>query len=225
MGMRAIVLEVRKRGLSVDSSIEDKAELIVSQDLLMDQQLTPAASDAIKALWKDSAIQEVYNFKHEYQVTEAIAFYIKGIDRISADNYVPTEDDILQSRARTIGIKEMTFELQGYNWRIVDVGGQRNERRKWIHCFEDVTSIIFCVDAACWNQTLLEDTRVNRMLESLTLFDEICNCRYFDTTPLMLFLNKCDLLKKKIRKYNLKDYFEDYEGKHSHHHLFSYFMF
>ena len=52
---------------------QDKAELIVSQELLMDQQLTPAASQAIQALWKDPAIQEVYNYKHEYQVTEAIA--------------------------------------------------------------------------------------------------------------------------------------------------------
>ena len=28
---------------------------------------------------------------------------------------------------------------------MVDVGGQRNERKKWIHCFQDVTAIIFCV--------------------------------------------------------------------------------
>jgi guanine nucleotide-binding protein subunit alpha len=26
-----------------------------------------------------------------------------------------------------------------------DVGGQRSERKKWIHCFEGVTAIIFCV--------------------------------------------------------------------------------
>ena len=27
--------------------------------------------------------------------------------------------------------------------RMLDVGGQRSERRKWIHCFDDVKAIIF----------------------------------------------------------------------------------
>jgi hypothetical protein len=42
----------------------------------MDQQLTAVSAEAISALWKDPAIQEVYNFKHEYQVTEAIALFV-----------------------------------------------------------------------------------------------------------------------------------------------------
>ena len=96
--------------------------------------------------------------------------------------------------------------------RLVDVGGQRNERKKWIHCFEDVTAIIFFADASAYNLTLFEDERVNRLLEALTLFEEICNCKYFHATPLILFLNKSDLLKKKIRKVDIADYFEDYNG-------------
>ena len=100
-------------------------------------------------------------------------------------------------------------------FRLVDVGGQRNERKKWIHCFEDVTAIIFFADAAAYNLTLFEDDRVNRLLEALTLFEEICNCKYFHTTPLILFLNKRDLLKKKIEEVDIADYFDDYEGKKS----------
>ena len=98
------------------------------------------------------------------------------------------------------------------SFRLVDVGGQRNERKKWIHCFEDVTAIIFFADASAYNLTLFEDDRVNRLLEALTLFEEICNCKYFHTTPLILFLNKRDLLKKKIEEVDIADYFDDYEG-------------
>ena len=39
---------------------------------------------------------------------------------------------------------------------MIDVGGQRNERRKWIHCFENVTSIIFLVGISEYDQRLLE---------------------------------------------------------------------
>lgn len=40
--------------------------------------------------------------------------------------------------------------------RMVDVGGQRSERRKWIHCFENVTSIIFLVALSEYDQILFE---------------------------------------------------------------------
>lgn len=39
---------------------------------------------------------------------------------------------------------------------MVDVGGQRSERRKWIHCFENVTSIIFLVALSEYDQILFE---------------------------------------------------------------------
>lgn len=39
-----------------------------------------------------------------------------------------------------------------------DVGGQRSERKKWIHCFEAVTSIIFCVALSEYDQVLLEES-------------------------------------------------------------------
>jgi len=41
--------------------------------------------------------------------------------------------------------------------RLFDVGGQRSERKKWIHCFEDVTAIIFCVAMSEYDQVLHED--------------------------------------------------------------------
>lgn len=71
-----------------------------------------------------------------------------------------------------------------------DVGGQRSERKKWIHCFENVTSIIFCVAISEYDQVLLEETTQNRMDESLILFESVVNSRWFVRTSIILFLNK-----------------------------------
>lgn len=49
----------------------------------------------------------------------------------------------------------LTKCVLSYN-RMVDVGGQRSERRKWIHCFENVTSIIFLVALSEYDQILFE---------------------------------------------------------------------
>lgn len=51
-------------------------------------------------------------------------------------------------------------------YRMVDVGGQRSERRKWIHCFENVTSIIFLVALSEYDQILFEsENEVNILLK------------------------------------------------------------
>ena len=47
-------------------------------------------------------------------------------------------------------------------FRMFDVGGQRSERKKWIHCFEGVTAIIFCVALSGYDLVLAEDEEMNR---------------------------------------------------------------
>lgn len=93
-----------------------------------------------------------------------------------------------------------------------DVGGQRSERKKWIHCFENVTSVIFLAAISEYDQVLIEDETVNRMQEALTLFDSICNSKWFTSTSMILFLNKVDLFKEKLTKSPLSDYFPDFTG-------------
>lgn len=58
-----------------------------------------------------------------------------------------------------------------------DVGGQRDERRKWIQCFNDVTAIIFVTACSGYNLVLREDASQNRLRESLDLFRSIWNNR------------------------------------------------
>lgn len=96
-----------------------------------------------------------------------------------------------------------------------DVGGQRSERKKWIHCFENVTTILFLVAISEYDQLLFEDETVNRMQEALTLFDSICNSRWFLKTSIILFLNKIDRFKEKLPVSPMKNYFPDYEGMSS----------
>ena len=94
-----------------------------------------------------------------------------------------------------------------------DVGGQRSERKKWIHCFEGVTAIIFCVALSGYDLVLAEDEEMNRMMESMKLFDSICNNKWFVETSIILFLNKKDLFEQKIKYSPLTICFPEYKGK------------
>ena len=62
-----------------------------------------------------------------------------------------------------LGITETTFVIGDLTYRMFDVGGQRSERKKWIHCFENVTAIIFLVAISEYDQVLIEDETVVRI--------------------------------------------------------------
>ena len=55
----------------------------------------------------------------------------------------------------------------------MDVGGQRSERKKWIHCFEGVTAIVFCAALSAYDLVLAEDDRVVNIIISLHLYNNL----------------------------------------------------
>lgn len=128
-------------------------------------------------------------------------------------DYHPTEQDILRTRVKTTGIVEVNFTFKDLDFRLFDVGGQRSERQKWTHCFEDVTAIVFCVAMSEYDQILEEDGITNRLHESLDLFGQICKNRWFSKTSIILFLNKKDLFEEKIKRTPLTVCFEEYTGE------------
>lgn len=98
-----------------------------------------------------------------------------------------------------------------------DVGGQRSQRRKWVYCFEDVRAVLFVVALSGFDMTLLEDSTVNRLEESLNLFEQIVNNRWFKEASFVLFLNKLDLFREKVMcsQRQLRSFFPDYKGEYS----------
>ena len=191
----------------------DYLELLKETDTQVEESIFPPdLSEAIKALWQDSGIISVFNRSSEYQLNDSAKYFFDAIDRISDPEYIPTDQDVLRSRVKTTGIIESKFIIGDITYRMFDVGGQRSERKKWIHCFENVTAIIFMVAISEYDQVLIEDESVNRMQEALTLFDSICNSRWFVKTSVILFLNKIDIFKTKLPKIPISKFFPDYKG-------------
>ena len=155
-----------------------------------DASIDAESGAVIKAFWSDPDVQATWKVRASFQVQDALAFYCAEIGRISAKGYVPTPQDILRARVRTSGIVEETYVIDGVTFVMFDVGGQRNERKKWIHCFDEVTAVIFVAAMNEYDQVLYEDATQNRMNEAVILFDEICNSQFFTRTSMILFLNK-----------------------------------
>lgn len=190
----------------------EKADLVRSVDYETVTTFESPYVEAIRDLWNDDGIRECYDRRREYQLTDSAKYYLEALDRIAAPDYLPTQQDILRVRVPTTGIIEYPFDLQEIRFRMVDVGGQRSERRKWIHCFENVTSIIFLVALSEYDQILFESDNENRMEESKALFRTIITYPWFQHSSVILFLNKKDLLEEKIIYSHIVDYFPEYDG-------------
>nr|6OYA_A Chain A, Gt-alpha/Gi1-alpha chimera [Bos taurus] len=200
-----------------DSARQDDArKLMHMADTIEEGTMPKEMSDIIQRLWKDSGIQACFDRASEYQLNDSAGYYLSDLERLVTPGYVPTEQDVLRSRVKTTGIIETQFSFKDLNFRMFDVGGQRDERRKWIHCFEGVTAIIFCVALSDYDMVLVEDNQTNRMQESMNLFKSICNNKWFTDTSIILFLNKKDLFEEKIKKSPLTDYYPEYAGSNTY---------
>ncbi|KAM5256251.1 guanine nucleotide-binding protein G(t) subunit alpha-2 [Ctenodactylus gundi] len=185
-------------------------------DSIEEGTMPPELVEVIRKLWKDGGVQACFDRAAEYQLNDSASYYLNQLDRITDPNYLPNEQDVLRSRVKTTGIIETKFSVKDLNFRMFDVGGQRSERKKWIHCFEGVTCIIFCAALSAYDMVLVEDDEVNRMHESLHLFNSICNHKFFAATSIVLFLNKKDLFEEKIKKVHLSICFPEYDGNNSY---------
>lgn len=83
--------------------------------------------------------------------------YFADVDRLFAKDYLPSDQDILRARLRTTGISETIFDTGNLTYRMFDVGGQRSERKKWIHVFDNVQVVLFLVAISGYDHVLVED--------------------------------------------------------------------
>ncbi|KAI8905858.1 guanine nucleotide binding protein, alpha subunit [Gorgonomyces haynaldii] len=216
--MRVILEAMATMGIALAKpENETHRNLILDMNNQIEADDLPAeVTQAIVSLWADEGVQACFLRSREYQLNDSARYYFESMDRIGAVGYLPTEQDVLRSRVKTTGITETTFVVGELTYRLYDVGGQRSERKKWIHCFENVNSIVFLVAVSEYDQVLVEDETVNRMQEALTLFDSICNSRWFVQTSIILFLNKVDLFKDKLLRSPINKYFPEYEGQNDY---------
>ncbi|CAE6362697.1 unnamed protein product [Rhizoctonia solani] len=202
-----------------------------------------ALREDMLGLWRDPFVQDVLH-KQRLQLEHTAGFFLNDMERITERRYIPTDDDVLRARLKTLGVVEHHFALdrgaeKGVDWRIYDVGGARGQRHVWAPFFSDVNAIIFLAvriflyvrfrlgpdpiilplyitishpfhypnptppkqqqqPISAFDQMLAEDRRVNRIEDSIQLFKMMCGNKLLANVNIVLFLNKCDLLKKKL---------------------------
>ncbi|KAF8906840.1 guanine nucleotide binding protein, alpha subunit [Gymnopilus junonius] len=175
--------------------------------------LNQCSQDMIQ-LWNSPSIKQLLT-KKMVRNEDLSEYFLDSLERITAPRYVPTDDDVLHARLKTLGVSEHLFKISTdgsvRDWKVYDVGGQRSLRAAWAPYFDDIDAIIFLAPISCFDQVLEEDHRVNRLEDSFKLWTMIVTNRLLKDTNLILFLNKIDLLRTKLTSgVKLRDYVVSY---------------
>ncbi|KAH7689578.1 heterotrimeric G protein alpha subunit 4, partial [Aphelenchoides avenae] len=181
-------------------------------------------------------VKQAIAHMNEFYVPDNTGYLFAEASRIIKPNYVPTETDVVHARASTTGVHEITFGFRRFSIRLIDVGGQKTERRKvstldnfphlivvfqWIHCFENVTAILFVIALSCYDQYMDEDPDKvqrpllspfhrhfqNRMEDCIELFNSMYHNEFLRKSSFILFLNKKDLFEEKLKHVSLAKFF------------------
>ncbi|KAF8636295.1 hypothetical protein AX17_003649 [Amanita inopinata Kibby_2008] len=180
-------------------------ELAMSE--LMDEgtEIIASCREDMRLLWNDVVVKDVLR-KRKLCLEDSAGFFLEDVDRVATRDYEPTDDDILRARLRTVGVQEYKFRIEtnkasdkARDWILYDVGGARTVRHAWLPYFENVNAIIFLAPVSSFDECLQEDHNVNRLEDSFLLWSGICKSRLLAKATFILFLNKCDILRRKIK--------------------------
>jgi len=174
--------------------------------------LGPEIAIKAKQLWQDKGIEKTFKKRNLFDMPPNIKYIIDNIDRFADETWTPTNEDILRARQRTTGIVETRFKKDRYNWVLIDVGGQRTERRKWMHSFDGANAAIYVAALDEFDMANPENPTMTRMEESLQVFGSTLNMPAFDSVCIILFLNKTDLFAEKIKVIDVTKTFPDWEA-------------
>ncbi|KAM9956345.1 hypothetical protein ACTFIR_003058 [Dictyostelium discoideum] len=194
-------------------------QIISFQDEATKKEYTPPSDYVIKNIFLNILtatstfvrVAPSYNIEFSEEENQKIQSILNVFsDLENLDQTVFTS--LNEVRVKTTGIVEADFKIEAVPFKLVDVGGQKNQRRKWIHCFQDITCVLFVTSINDYDTLLEEDNSTSRFTDSLELFREMVNSNWFTKSPFVLFFNKVDLFKEKIKKIPISQHLKDFSG-------------
>ena len=84
------------------SSVNDAKILCDITGNSSEREITFELGEIMQRLWKDEGVQKCFSRSREYQLNDSAGYYLNELDRISDPYYIPTEQDVLKTRVRTL---------------------------------------------------------------------------------------------------------------------------
>jgi len=217
-GMQDLVRLADKREFAIDPANRKVARRLLEPTTVMERGFNTEFLGRIKDLWEDNSIQQVWKDEKELRLNATgFAYFMENLERCTAPNFIPSNDDILHARQRTTGSNRVEFTKDKFKWELVDVGGQLPERKKWEPIIDEgCNAVIFLAGMDEYNVMSTEDLSKTKLKAAIDIFEETMTSNRLIGVSKVLFLNKVDLFEKKLATLEgfkeFKTCFPQYDG-------------
>ncbi|KMS93742.1 hypothetical protein BVRB_028420, partial [Beta vulgaris subsp. vulgaris] len=199
--LRSIVKSMQQFGLAPDPKF---AETVRLTSVELNDESQPVLSDALvqaaAEFLKSEAVKSfMTTHRNQFWILDAHPYYFNHMSRIAPRPYEYADEDFIFARVKTSGVVQTTIEVPNsfnpalrhrvINYEMIDVAGQRSERRKWIQYFDNVDAITFVVNLAGYATRMFEDDHTLRMNDELSLFKQVVGNPIFKDNHIFLVLN------------------------------------
>lgn len=204
---------------SIPAELQAKADYIlgIEKNAKGKYNLTPQIGTAIESLFEQELlVKQAFTNRAEYHLCDSAEYFLKQVKKLAAASYIPRNPDVFRSQAPTTDVCKKTYNISNSYFAVTDVGGQRQQRKKWDDCLQDAKMVLFMVDLSSYDKVLSEDNTGNRLEEAIELFGNIVNSSGLQETTFILCFNKDDIFVNRIETKDLrndeKNWFTDYNG-------------
>ncbi|EAY01455.1 G-protein alpha subunit, putative [Trichomonas vaginalis G3] len=195
---KLLIDDLRKSSYSYPNELDDIMDQIKA--LEDTDPIDHPISQLISRVWEDPSMKRIYEESNSVGIAENFDYFLNNISQIAESNYVPSDLDILKARIRTTGNSDLKLMVEKVKLQLVDIGGQKNERKHWESCFSHLNYIIFVQALSEFDQVLFEDKVTSRVADSLAIWDMILSKPLLTELPIFLVFNKKDLFETKLKK-------------------------
>jgi len=171
----------------------------------------PRFAQVVQDLWLEEIIPLLWHRPSAPYLADNAEYFVSEAPRIVTEEYTPSIEDI--SHASEKGITETHFNVDQLSIRIFQAYGQQGIFSKWIHLFDEVTSVMFCASLSDYDEPGGSSrSRRTRLIESLILFEAVVNSQWFFRTSIILFWTGFNEFRAKLHEVPLVEYFPEYTG-------------
>lgn len=211
--IHSIIDLLKDTGINLPTALnQDFAILLDEVDLVDMHRITSYAAAAVRSLWASPEFSSIYLKNFEINFPQYAPYFAQEVERIAADDYVPTEADIIRLNQSIGGIKELRFNWDELDVHLFNINGYIPDqfRKRWFHQFDSATSLIYTVDVSLYDLPFYGQTTKSQLLEDFASFEFWATSPKFAGSAVILLLNNFTRFRDKLRYSPLETFFPDY---------------
>ncbi|PSN60932.1 P-loop containing nucleoside triphosphate hydrolase protein [Corynespora cassiicola Philippines] len=204
---------IKDTGINLPSDLsQDFAVLLYEVETIELSNITPAAVHAVENLWHSPQFSTLYVKNFEIDFPQYSPYFVHEVGRIAADDYVPTEADIIRLNQSLGGIKELRFTWDDLDVHLFNISGfiPGPFRKRWFHQLEGATALIYTVDVSTYDRPYFGQPTESQLLNDFATFESWANSPKFSGSSIILLLNNFTRFKEKLQHSSLSTFFPEY---------------